>query len=128
MVRSGIIAAIALVQVAASTAAQPGPLPGGALGPFLQAADRNNFSVMQSLMVRGGPAFVQRIRGCYLRAVYRSKTNGEIVGAWMCAEGPNASRVLLGDLKARGGKVLVTVTHEERNQRPAPPRNKSAFR
>jgi hypothetical protein len=118
---------------AASLGSQTTPL-----GSFLQAADRNDFDSMETLMTptvafRTGAKitsadFIKRISNCYLRRVYKNDLNGSVLAAWMCDEGQGKSRVVIGDLaQTAQGKIVLTVAREDRNNIPAPTRKGSAF-
>ncbi len=72
--------------------------------------------------------FIKRISNCYLRRVYNNDQSGEVIAAWMCAEGPSKSRVVLGSLaRTKEDRVLVQVMREQRNNVSAPERQGSAF-
>ena len=98
------------------------------LSAFLHAADVNDRAGMKAVLDGGGSAFLKKIDGCYLRRVYVKDDTKEIIAAWMCAEGPNRSRVVLADVGlTRGDKVAVFIQYETTNDRPAPERAGSAF-
>lgn len=99
---------------------------------FLRAADVNDFAVMAKLVQDrdggiSGEALTKKVSNCYLRRVYANNEQNEIIAAWMCAEGKNKSRVVLGSVKDGLDFVTVKIELENRNNRPAPPRNGSAF-
>lgn len=115
----------ALLLPLAQASAQPAPSP---VAKFLHAADVNDFAAMRAVLDGGSLQFLKLIGGCYLRAVYSNKETHEIVGAWMCAEGANRSRVVLATLaNISAAKVAVTVRSNDDSNRPAPPRTGSAF-
>jgi hypothetical protein len=125
--------------------AEPTAVPGSApsmksnvVSDFLHAADRNDFPTMRALLASDDVArqnkaltaenLVKKVSDCYLRRVYGNNETGEVIAAWMCAEGPNKSRVLIADVgRTTDNKILVIVGREDRNQRPAPARTGSAF-
>jgi hypothetical protein len=103
---------------------------------FLTSADQNDFVTMQSVMdpnvmwtgARISPhKFAEKISNCYLRRVYSQNQTGEILAAWMCAEGKEKSRVVIANVAQKNGRVSVSVVREDRNNRPAPARSGSAF-
>ena len=95
---------------------------------FLRAADVNDFATMEAVMDRGSANFLKLVSNCYLRRVYSNEQAGETVAAWMCAEGPNRSRVVLANLAlTSANKVSVSVQMNNTNNRPAPERTGSAF-
>lgn len=103
--------------------------PQAAVNPiviFLRAADVNDFAAMEAIMDRGGSNFISKVRNCYLRRVYQSPDG--ITAAWMCSEGPNRSRVVIGRVGlAAENRVSVAVELDDVNERPAPERAGSAF-
>ena len=116
---------VALALAAAPTSPEPAPNPAAA---FLHAADVNDFKAMDALLDRGSAGFLKTISNCYLRRVYADDLNHEVIAAWMCAEGPNRSRVVLATVAlTRGDKVSVTVQQSATHDRPAPERAGSAF-
>ena len=115
----------ALLLPALGAAAQPAR---SAVEVFFRAADANDVAAMRAALDGGSASFLKLIGGCYLRAVYSNKETHEIVGAWMCAEGPSRSRVVLATVAPLSpGKVSVSVRSNGVNNRPAPPRTGSAF-
>ena len=105
---------------------------------FLAAADVNDFDAMQALMASDPrwtgneqitPAsFVERISNCYLRRVYSDAVLDELMASWMCDEGRGRSRVVIGAVAHNAdGQVMVAILREDRNNRPAPARDGSAF-
>ncbi len=109
------------------TAAEAPPrAPVDPVADFLRAADVNDFAAMEAVMDRAGPSFLAKVSNCYLRRVYQ--TPDGIMAAWMCSEGPEHSRVVMGRVgRTAGNMVSVTVVREEVNDRPAPERAGSAF-
>jgi hypothetical protein len=54
--------------------------------------------------------------------------HGPVVEAWMCAEGPERSRVVLANVGlTSANRVGVVVQSDMTNKRPAPERTGSAF-
>jgi hypothetical protein len=107
--------------------ATSGPAP-DPVTAFLKAADVNDFTAMAGILDRGSSSLLGVVRACYLRRVYSNQQTHELIAAWMCAEGPARSRVVLGEVKTvAGGKVSVTVLQNNVNERPAPERTGSAF-
>jgi hypothetical protein len=134
-----ILAGLLLMMVApaAPSAAPPAASEPNPVRTFLQAADRNDFTAMQTQMdphvswmgsAISPAAFVKRIGNCYLRRVYSNNASHELIAAWMCAEGAEDSRVVLANLAAKDSDgVVIEVVREDRNHRPAPARAGSAF-
>lgn len=113
----------ALLLVAAEEPPQAASNP---VEAFLRAADVNDFAAMEAAMDRGGSKFLKKINNCYLRRVYQSPQG--VIAAWMCSEGPDRSRVVIGNVGlTAGSKVSVVVGREDVNNRPAPERAGSAF-
>ena len=108
-----------------------------ALGRFLQAADVNDVAAMKANMTEnvvafGGKsvtasAFLDSLSNCYLRRAYKNDINHTILAAWMCDEGAGKSRVVIADVRLDGQLTKVSVMREDHNDRPAPPRDGSAF-
>ena len=129
--RMALISAIGIALAAPAAAQESNPLQ-----LFLTAADENDFDAMRSVMApkalergRGEISldrFFDKIEDCYLRRVY-STPDGGIAAAWMCAEGDERSRVVMGEIYQTEDGVQVGVSLEQRNPRPAPPRTGSAF-
>lgn len=93
---------------------------------FLHAADVNDFAAMEAIMDRGGPSFINKVNDCYLRRVYQTPEG--ITAAWMCSEGPNRSRVVMGLVQqTTENRVHVTVEWDNVTERPAPERAGSAL-
>jgi hypothetical protein len=117
--------AAALLLPVAGASAQPARSP---VESFLRSADANDLAAMRAALDGGSASFLKLIGGCYLRAVYSNKQTHEIVGAWMCAEGPSRSRVVLATVApTSAGKVAISLRSNGVNNRPAPPRTGSAF-
>lgn len=131
--RCVIAVAFALMALPAGPVAAQETTP---LQTFLNAADVNDFATMRSVMSENAlesgrgeislDRFFSKIDGCYLRRAYSSPESG-ILLAWMCAEGQNRSRVVIGDLSSVDGRIQVSISMEQTNQRPAPERTGSAF-
>jgi hypothetical protein len=120
---AGLAVALALAAVDAS--AQPAPDPGAA---FLHAADANDYAAMQAVMDPGSAGFLKKVSNCYLRRVYSDAQTHQLLAVWMCAEGPNRSRVVVANIALTpANKVSVSVQLETTNARPAPERAGSAF-
>jgi hypothetical protein len=120
---AGLSAAVLLPLAGAS--AQPAKSP---VETFFRAADVNDFAAMRAALDGGSASFLKLIGGCYLRAVYSNKDTHEIDGAWMCAEGPKRSRVVLATVAPTStGKVSASLRSNGVSNRPAPPRTGSAF-
>lgn len=119
-----VVAALSGALILAAAGGQPAAE--NPIATFLDAADVNDFAAMQTVMGRDGPKFLKKISNCYLRRVYQSPEG--VIAAWMCSEGPNRSRVVIGHIGlTRGEKVTVVVGREDINNRPAPERAGSAF-
>ena len=101
--------------------------PQSPVASFLKAADENDQSGITMLLGKNAKSFLKKIDSCYLRRVYGNSTTGEILAAWMCAEGDTRSRVLMANVAAKGDGVVVQVVSEQTNARPAPPRTGSAL-
>ena len=72
--------------------------------------------------------FMESIKNCYLWRIYKNNISHELLAAWMCNEGDNKSRVVLGSLVQNKDKlVVVAIVREDRNNIAAPPRNGSAL-
>jgi hypothetical protein len=125
---SALLAALSatlLLLPAVGASAQPARSP---VEIFLRAADTSDVAAMRAALDGGSASFLKLIGGCYLRAVYSNKETHEIVGAWMCAEGPTRSRVVLATVApVSPSKVSVSLRSNGVNNRPAPPRTGSAF-
>lgn len=105
----------------------PAPAPSPVV-TFLRAADVKDFAAMQAVLDRGSTNFLKSIGNCYLRRVYSSEQTHEVVAAWMCAEGPSRSRVVLANVAlTSANKVAVSIQLNNTNNRPAPERTGSAF-
>jgi hypothetical protein len=91
---------------------------------FLAAADNGDATGMMAAL--GKDTLPKQIEGCYLRRVYVAK-RGEVLAAWMCAEGDTASRVVIGSVMGSGDKVKLNIVSETRNAIPAPPRTGPAL-
>ena len=118
----------------AVAAQQNGPqsAPLSPVAQFLVSADENDFSKLEALAIRDNGSLspkelISKISNCYLRRVYKSGNSGEVLAAWMCAEGNTKSRVLIGSVRAVNDRVAVDLGRETRNNIPAPPRNGSAL-
>jgi hypothetical protein len=96
---------------------------------FLNAADAGDRTAMAALISKrssvSSKTLFKKIESCYLRRVYGN--GSEIIAAWMCDEGANRSRVLLVNVAAGEGGVLLRIASEQTNARPAPPRTGSAL-
>lgn len=96
---------------------------------FLNAADVGDRTAMAALISKRSAvspkALFKKIESCYLRRVYGN--GSEIIAVWMCDEGADRSRVLLVNVAADGGGVLLRIAGEQTNARPAPPRTGSAL-
>jgi hypothetical protein len=116
---------VALALAAAPTSPEPAPNPAVA---FLRAADVNDFRAMDAALDPGSAGFLKIINNCYLRRVFSDDLKHEVIAAWMCAEGPNRSRVVLATVAlTQGDKVVVSVQQNTTHDRPAPERAGSAF-
>jgi hypothetical protein len=120
-----IAASLALLAAAEPAAPSPKPSPASA---FLTAADNNDHDAMAAIVDSGSVSFLKKIDGCYLRRVYANDQPRELIAAWMCAVGPDRSRVVLAAItQTPEGKVVLTVRLDQTNNRPAPGRTGSAF-
>jgi hypothetical protein len=100
--------------------------PANPVATFLRAADQNDVPAMEAVLDRSGSNFLGKISNCYLRRVYQSPEG--ITAAWMCAEGPARSRVVIARVGlTSANRVAVAVVREDVNDRPAPERAGSAF-
>lgn len=114
---------VAFSLLATPALAQDAPLP--PIQVFLRAADAGDAEGMMAAL--GQRKLPKEISGCYLRAVYGTPAGGVLAG-WMCAEGQNASRVVLGEVGQTGSKAILRIVRETRNKVPAPERSGSAFK
>ena len=122
---TGLVAASTALLLAAADAPPTAPNP---VAEFLRAADANDVAVMEALIDGRSARFLKVIRGCYLRRVYSNDNTRELIAAWMCAEGPERSRVVLANVGlTSANKVGVVVQSDMTNKRPAPERTGSAF-
>ena len=107
---------------AATEATNTAPSP---IDTFLQAADVNDFSSMQTMMDQKAADFLKKINSCYLRRVYQ---NPETTAAWMCHEGAEGSRLIIANIGlTKANKITIVSQQEIVSDRFAPPRKVSAF-
>lgn len=118
---AGIVAAISVMAAAPALAQNSPPSP---VLAFLQAADTGDADSMMAALGKG--ALPKPIEGCYLRRVYADPSGG-VIAAWMCAEGENASRVVLGEVSQSGKNARLRIVRETRNAMPAPERTGPAL-
>ena len=95
---------------------------------FLHAADSNDVPAMRAVLDPASANILTKIDKCYLRRVLSNTQTHEIVALWMCALGPERSRVVLASVAPTvKGQAAVTLVQEVTNNRPAPERTGSAF-
>jgi hypothetical protein len=123
---SVVLAGVATVEAQPAAAASDAEQVANPVAAFFDAADVDDRAAMQRLVDPGSSAFLRRIEPCYLRRVYAGPPG--VIGAWMCTEGPQRSRVILARIAPTpAGQVTVTVEQDRVNDRPAPPRTGSAL-